>query len=205
VFAGPVNHARGGLKTTLHKSLYKKYGHIRRYNTGKCKCYDATVGRYFYALTKIDMFPVDDVVSSSSVQQIINSLAAFSYGHTAACVRCNNRDWESVVLKAKANANQYFDGLCLDCMDRSNPQGKDLDDDYWKHNQNANGRWDSKCRIRHNQSTWYVSRLCRLDIRQKLLDPDGYRADSEEDGRRRKRGRGVVDRSMQQDIGRSTW
>jgi hypothetical protein len=87
------------------------------------------------------MFPVDDVVSSSSVQQIINSLAAFSYGHTAACVRCNNRDWESVVLKAKANANQYFDGLCLDCMDRSNPQGKDLDDDYWKHNQNANGRW----------------------------------------------------------------
>ena len=87
-----MNHARGGLKTTLHKSLYKKCGKLLHYDTDKCKCWDSTVGRYFYALTKIDVFPVDDVLNYSSVQQIITRLADFSYGHTAACARCNRLD-----------------------------------------------------------------------------------------------------------------
>jgi hypothetical protein len=88
-------------------------------------------------------------------------------------------DWESVVLKAKANIEKYFDGLCLDCMNRSKP--KDLDDEYWKHNTNVNGRWDSRCRITHNQSTWYVSWLGRPDIREKIMrGPHGYRVPEEE-------------------------
>jgi hypothetical protein len=84
-------------------------------------------------------------------------------------------EWEVVVLKAKANTEAYFDGLCLDCMDRSKPQGKDVDDEYWRHNASVDGRWDTRCRVRHNQSTWYVSWLGRPDIREKIMrGPDGY-------------------------------
>jgi hypothetical protein len=82
-----------------------------------------------------------------------------------------------VVLKAKANTEKYFDGLCLDCMDHSKPKGKNLDDEYWALNSNVNGRWDSKCRIKHNQSTWYVSWLGRPDVREKIMRGlDGHRA-----------------------------
>jgi hypothetical protein len=83
-----VNHARGGLKTTLHKSLYKKCGHLLRYGTEACSCWDSTVGRYFHALTKIDVLPVEDVVSYSSIQQIITRLGNFTYTHVPACMRC---------------------------------------------------------------------------------------------------------------------
>lgn len=118
-FTGPVNHARGGLKTTIHKSLYKKAGHRLRYGTEACSCWDSTVGRYFHALTKIDVFPVDDVLSYSSVQQIIGRLGDFKYAHKPACMRCRQLDWETTVLKAKANTEAYFDGkrvLFTNCM-----------------------------------------------------------------------------------------
>ncbi|KAF2845779.1 hypothetical protein T440DRAFT_543464 [Plenodomus tracheiphilus IPT5] len=180
-FVGPVNHARGGLKTSLHKSLYKKCGHLLHYGTDACSCWDATVGQYFRALTKIDVFPVEDVLSYSSVQQIINRLGRFEYTHKTDCIRCRQLDWESVVLKAKANTENYFDGLCLDCMNRSKPKNKSPDDEYCEHNRSVDGRWDKYCRFRHNQSTCYVSWLGRPDVREKILrGPDGYRAEGRE-------------------------
>ena len=76
----------------------------------------------------------------------------------------------------------YFDGLCLDCMDRSKPKGKDLDDEYWRINANANKRWDSRCRVHHGQPTWYVSWIGRDDVRQKLLKgAHGYHDDEEDE------------------------
>jgi hypothetical protein len=79
---------------------------------------------------KIDVFPVEDVIGYSSIQQIISRLGNFQYNHMPACRRCRGMDWESVVLKAKANTENYLDGLCLDCMDHSKPQGKNIDDEY---------------------------------------------------------------------------
>jgi hypothetical protein len=45
-------------------------------------------------------------------------------------MRCRGMEWETVVLKAKSNTEEYFDGLCLDCMGHSKPKGKNLDDEY---------------------------------------------------------------------------
>jgi len=124
---------------------------------------------------------VEDVISYSSVQQIIGRLGEFKYDHKPACIRCRKMEWETVVLQAKANTEKYFDGLCLDCMDRSKPHGKNLDDEYWKHNESVGGRWDTRCRITHNQSTWYVSWLGRPDLREKIMRGQGtYREPEEE-------------------------
>jgi hypothetical protein len=87
-----------------------------------------------------------------------------------------------LVRMAVQATEAYFDGLCLDCMTRSkHPKGRDLDAEYWKHNESKGGRWDTDCRITHNQSTWYVSWLGRDDTRQKLLKGTaGYRPDEDE-------------------------
>jgi hypothetical protein len=83
---------------------------------------------------------------------------------------------------AKSNTENYFDSLYLDCMDRSKPQGKDLDGEYCKHGTNGNGRWNTRCRIKHNQSTWYVSWLGRPDDREKIMrGPDGVRYEEEKE------------------------
>ncbi|KAF1922049.1 hypothetical protein BDU57DRAFT_584981 [Ampelomyces quisqualis] len=156
-FVGPVNHARSGLKTTLHKSLYKKCGHLLRYKTSDCECWAPTVGHCFAALTKIECFPVEDIISYTSVSQILSRLSTFKYDYIPACQNCRAMEWEVVVLKAKSNTEKYFDGLCLDCMDR------------------MDGRWDTNCRIKHNQSTWYVSWLGKPNVREKIMrGPDGY-------------------------------
>lgn len=49
-------------------------------------------------------------------------------------------DWKSVVLKAKANTENYFDESRLDCMNRSKSKNKNLDDEYWTHNGNLDRR-----------------------------------------------------------------
>ncbi|KAF2677236.1 hypothetical protein K458DRAFT_378687 [Lentithecium fluviatile CBS 122367] len=180
-FIGPVNHARGGLKTTLHKNLWKKTGTILRFGTDKCNCWDATIGRYLAALVKVDAFPVDDVMPRASFHEIIDRLRQFELDWVPPCGRCRSIDWVYEVRMAIQATQSYFDGLCLDCMDRSKPKGKNLDDDYWRHNESVGGRWDTNCRIKHNQSTWYVSWLGRDDTRQKLLKGlGGYRVDADE-------------------------
>jgi hypothetical protein len=166
---GPVNHARGGLKTTLHKSLYKKCGHLLRNGTDDCNCWDATVGQYFFALTKIDVFPVDDVSGYSSIAQITKRLGKFKYDYMPECRRCRGMDWETVVLKAKANTEGYFDGLCLDCMDRSRTPSKFTDSEYWDENKCVGRKFDTKCSINHNQPSWYVSWQGRADVREKIM------------------------------------
>ncbi|KAI4629172.1 uncharacterized protein J4E87_003433 [Alternaria ethzedia] len=181
MFVGPLNHARGGLRNSLHKSLYSRVGRILRSETSLCSCWDATIGRYQLALTKCDAWPVDDVLNYSSIGQVVRRLKAFDYAYTAKCNRCRSIDWESTVLKAMSNTLGYFNGMCLDCMDRSKPRGDNLDDEYEKHNQSVGGRWDTKCRIKHGQPTWYISWLGRPDLREKILrGPDGYRAPEED-------------------------
>ena len=141
-----------------------------------CSCWDAAIGRYLLALTKCNAWPVDDVLSYSSVIQVARRLKAFDYNYTPKCARCRSIDWETIVLKAQTNTLGYFNGMCLDCMDRSKPRGEDPDDEYEKHNQSVNGRWDTQCRIKHGRPTWYISWLGRSDIREKILrGPDGYR------------------------------
>ncbi|KAF1975991.1 hypothetical protein BU23DRAFT_578813 [Bimuria novae-zelandiae CBS 107.79] len=180
-FTGPVNHARGGLKTTLHKHIWKKAGNVLRFNTEKCDCWDATIGQYLAALVKIDAFPIENAVTRSSFQAIIDRMKEFKYDYTPACPRCRSIDFAYVVQLTHQAALSYFDGLCLDCMDRSKPKSKDLDDEYWRINANVDHRWDSRCRTRHGQPSWYVSWLGREDVKQKLLGRDrGYVADGDD-------------------------
>jgi hypothetical protein len=87
-----------------------------------------------------------------------------------------------VVYEAVATTEKYYDGLCLDCMNRSKPNGHYDDAEYLSQNESLKDRWDHRCRIKHEQATWYVSWLGRDDTRQKLLKgaTGGYRPNKDE-------------------------
>jgi hypothetical protein len=145
-FLGPMNHARGGLKSTVHRHMWKKANNILRFDTSKCSCWDENIGQYLgvyrqfqccgsiyannhdtAALVKIDAFTIEDALQRSSFQEILDRMRHFSFEYNPACPRCRSIDWNYVVQITRQATQGYFDGLCLDCMDRSKPKGKDLD------------------------------------------------------------------------------
>lgn len=173
-----MNHARDGLKATLHRSLYKPCGYLLRNGTDDCQCWDSTIGQYLASLTRVNVFPVEDALSHPSITQICQRLKDFKYAYKPTCRRCQSLDWLSTVLKAKTNTEAYFQGLCLDCMNRNKPKGGNVDEKYWNLIASVHGEWDTKCRIKHDQSTWYVSWQGRPDIREKLMrSAEGYKED----------------------------
>jgi len=121
------------------------------------------------ALDDVKAFPVDEVIHKASIMDILERLGNFTMTYKPTCTQCNNFDWEGAVKEAVNRTKNHFDGLCLHCMDRSRPRAGDVDSEFWKHNQNFTGRWDTLCSIEHNQATWYISWLGSAPLRQKLL------------------------------------
>ena len=76
-----------------------------------------------------------------------------------ACNSCVSNTSGTTVMATKMKVLDQFDGLCLDCMDKTRPKLKSVDEDYWRHDDLK--VWDTDCRISHGQSTWYFSFMGR--------------------------------------------
>ncbi|RDK41618.1 hypothetical protein M752DRAFT_267116 [Aspergillus phoenicis ATCC 13157] len=173
-----INAARGRLRVILHRELYAEVGDI--VNTGECSCKELTTFEYLRELGRIEVWPLEDSMRNQSIQEMLERLSLFdaknmrSYtnprtGKVGSCIPCN-QSWGDIVLKAASTVSKYFDGLCLDCMDLSKDlrSGGDRDDDYWRHNELRN--WDSGCRIKHGEPTWYFSFMGRREKRGLIGD-----------------------------------
>ena len=78
------------------------------------------------------------------------------------------KSYKGLVILARDKALEYFDGLCLDCMDHSNPKmDDDTDDVYWEHNKLR--KWDLRCRTSHGEPTWYYSYMGRKETQNLKL------------------------------------
>ena len=49
----------------------------------------------------------------------------------SACHRCR-QDYQQIVADAQSRTREYFNGLCLDCADRTKAVTEDDDMDYWR-------------------------------------------------------------------------
>lgn len=173
-----INAARGRLRVILHRELYAEVGDI--VNNGECSCKELTTFEYLRELGRIEVWPLEDSMRNQSIQEMLERLSLFdeknmrSYtnprtGKVGSCNSCN-QSWGEIVLRAASTVSKYFDGLCLDCMDLSKDlrSGGDRDDDYWRHNELRN--WDSGCRIKHGEPTWYFSFMGRREKRGLIGD-----------------------------------
>ncbi|KAH7115908.1 hypothetical protein B0J11DRAFT_593578 [Dendryphion nanum] len=168
-FVGPMNLAHGRLRVILHQALCGQVNSILKDGDRKCKCqnWEKVCGRYIAALIKINVNPLES--GTMSINELLDNLAGFSIHRMPHCCTLCNVDWEGTVVAARTKVASYFDGLCLDCMDRSKRKRGDPDQHYWKHCASVEGRWDHYCRIAHGESTWYHSWLGRDEHRQKLI------------------------------------
>ena len=114
------------------------------------------------------------------METILKRLDMFAYMYgpeKTPCSECQ-LNYRTRVELAQSNTENYFDGLCLDCMDRSNTKTGNADKDYWEHHKLKVGKWDRGCRVKHQQPTWYFSFMGRRE------DMDAFR--KEQKARRHK-------------------
>ncbi|BCR98421.1 uncharacterized protein AKAW2_40104S [Aspergillus luchuensis] len=173
-----INAARGRLRTILHKGLFETLGNLA--NDGKCSCKELTTFEYLREMARIHVWPLEDCMKAESINQMLERLRLFDAtkmrkltdplsGKVRPCYYCNT-SWDAIVLRAAKTVAEYFDGLCLDCMDISKDLRSygDRDADYWEHNELE--MWDTDCRIRHGEPTWYFSFMGRREKRGLIGD-----------------------------------
>ncbi|PWY77004.1 hypothetical protein BO70DRAFT_388391 [Aspergillus heteromorphus CBS 117.55] len=167
-----LNAARGRLRTILHSGLFERLGTLVA--CGTCGCKELTVFEYLRELRRINVWPLEDSMKKTSIDDILVRLNGFSQsrmrkrvdsaaGEPKHCMSCNI-NWDATVRSVNDRVRNYFGGLCLDCMDKT----KNLrlhgshDDDYW-HYWERYQSYDSKCRISHGEPTWYFSFMGRRE------------------------------------------
>lgn len=166
-----MNHARGSLKTCLHRGLWKRVGKLLQegQNGEVCSHWAAQAGYYFAALVETGAYPLELTFARHSIVELLSQLARFDeISNSGGCKNCHI-DWEDEVSKAAKWTKAKFDGLCLDCMNKSKFRKGSIDDDYWRGLGAVNGRWDARCRVEHGETSWYVSWCGRDEHRRQLL------------------------------------
>lgn len=182
ILSAPINWARGRLKTVLHQRIMQHCDLLMEKGSCGCGNWKATTGGHLHALTVPRAYPIEKVFPRTSVEEIISRLMDYEYKGEGTCDLCR-RNWENDVSNAWVIALGYFDGLCMDCMGRSNFEPKTTggetdtsaetetrDELYWKKNVAVDGRWDTHCQFKHGEPTWYMSFCGQPQDRQKLVN-----------------------------------
>ncbi|KAL9004687.1 MAG: hypothetical protein Q9188_002502 [Gyalolechia gomerana] len=146
-----LNAAKGRLRTVLFRGLWEPCHNL--FETS-CACKKETLYDYQNHLYSIHAWPLETVFFSASIREILDRLARFSYeAPTSACGQCQ-QDYKGIVARAVYRVQVYFDGLCLDCLDRSKPKTGHVDLDYWFHDKLREYEWVRGFRFPHGQPTW---------------------------------------------------
>ena len=173
-----INAAKGRLRTVIHGELFKPNEALL---ASTCKCREKNLFTYEKTLFSIDVWPLERTAQRNSINTILNRLDQFELVHPTnhLCSFSSHRNFEVVVKSAQACTRSYFDGLCLDCMDKSKPKTGDVDMDYWRHSDIRDVDLISGCRVTHRKPTWYFSFMGRQEDRVLFKNHRRRRSDSE--------------------------
>ncbi len=121
----------------------------------------------------MEIWPLETVFMKTCMSDILDNLKKFSYeAKSSACGSCR-QDYRGMVMRIETRVRGYFNGLCLDCLDRSKPKHGDADTDYWRHATLKEHEWVRGCRFAHKQPTWYFSFNGRKEDRDRLVKEKG--------------------------------
>lgn len=120
-----LNAAKGRLRSILFNDLFKPNEKLL---IAYCTCKEKTLYNYEKTLYQIHVWPMERTVRHSTMTQILDQLDEFVYvPHKEACGSCRHLNIDELVENAEIRARGYFEGMCLDCMDKSQPKfGKNV-------------------------------------------------------------------------------
>lgn len=136
-----------------------------------CTCKEKTLYGYEKELFRLNVWPLERAAQKSSMGEILSILDEFRYEvGEPSCQRSCQQNFRSIILNAQMHTSEYFEGLCLDCMDHSKSKTEDVDMDYWQHSKLHESEWVRGCRFSHKQPTWYYSFMGRKETRDRLRE-----------------------------------
>ena len=152
----PLAAARTHVQSTLEQELYYP---LERLHRAACACRKETAFDYEDALIALECWPIKDAAQRSPLSELFERLSHFEF--RPATTSCESgecrRSFKRSVEVAIGRARQSFQGLCLDCMNRSKPVVGQPRGEYIKNNSPHVGCWDIDCRFGHGRPSWYVS------------------------------------------------
>jgi hypothetical protein len=156
-----LNAAKDSLIGKIVAGLFEP---LDTFCVNKCEPYEKCIAAYLEGVKRTGIWPLHkksnkDVIDSPGVlnwQSLQPARACSSCRMKLAGGHINTRD----------DILEYWDGLCLDCMDVSRPKTGDRDKDYWLHNNME--EWDTGCRLDHDRNTWYFSFMGRPELIDKF-------------------------------------
>ena len=155
---GSLNGARGSLRSKLIRGLFDP---VDKFLNNSCSCKEKSLYAYCKGLSKTGIWPLHSH-HQKSVQQILDSPGFIKFDckiPEGACSTCIIKIRSAAIEETRVKIETDFGGLCLDCMNKTNPKTGDVDSDYWRHNERRD--WSADCRISHRQPTWYFSFMGR--------------------------------------------
>ncbi|RAL14379.1 uncharacterized protein BO97DRAFT_340628, partial [Aspergillus homomorphus CBS 101889] len=174
-----LNAARGRLRTIAHKDLFARIAFV--FKQSQAPCCERTVFEFLRELQRIYVWPFEECMKRSSIDDLIDRLADFAEKNMRKyvdpktdtpvdCV-CYAADWITIIEHVATRVLGYFNGLCLDCMNKTKNlrPGGDQDTDYWEYMDHRD-RWDLGCRITHAEPTWYFSFMGRREKKGLIAD-----------------------------------
>ncbi|KAF2642281.1 hypothetical protein P280DRAFT_478423 [Massarina eburnea CBS 473.64] len=186
ILDGPLTNARAHIQSVLDRELFFP---LKKLFGATCDCRKETAFDYQEALMELDCWPVDKAVAKYPLQDIIDELEKFTFTPKAeACTSgiCNHNFYNSVQIAIK-KTKAAFDGLCLDCMERS--QSDELPrQEFIAQNAPYKGCFDMGCRFGHGRTSWYFSWMGSLAVRRDILTQYRLEKTAGMRGRRGKRG-----------------
>ncbi|KAJ9626609.1 hypothetical protein H2203_004242 [Taxawa tesnikishii (nom. ined.)] len=176
-----LNAARGHLRIELDRELEGPVDTLL--TKADCNCKEKTYFAYQKALRLLGAWRPQYGPLTTSVMQHVNALAGFPKvfkelvkDHTLCSRFCRN-GYENIVKQACDATLDYFDGLCLDCLDRADPVQDQEDGD-----EDVKATASAHCRIPHDQPTEHFSSYARKFGRS-LRAVDGNRTASHNEPR----------------------
>ncbi|KAF1973179.1 hypothetical protein BU23DRAFT_139582 [Bimuria novae-zelandiae CBS 107.79] len=171
VLDGPLTAARAHIQSILETELTFPIDKLHR---ATCPCRKETAFDYEDALRALDCWPIDRAMQQYPIGEIIDELEKFEF--TPKTIKCSSgicaHDFKNSVNIAIRRAKYAFDGLCLDCMERSQIDHVDgqTRQTFLEKNTPFKGCWDIDCRFGHGRASWYYSWMGPSSVRRDILN-----------------------------------
>ena len=128
---------------------------MKKLHSANCDCRKETAFDYQAALMALECWPIESAVAKYPLQEIIDELQKFDFvpkAETCPSGVCTHNFVNSIQIAIK-KAKTAFDGLCLDCMERS--QSDELPrQEFINKNAPYKGCFDMGCRFGHGRNSW---------------------------------------------------
>ncbi|PSN63937.1 hypothetical protein BS50DRAFT_679130 [Corynespora cassiicola Philippines] len=167
---GPLTAARAELQSTIEHSINLP---LEKLHQAHCVCRKETAFDYEDALRAVGCWPLSRAFKANTIAEVVEKLSGFKFISKNAnkcssgmCSRDFGKDIDIAISKGK----KAFQGLCLDCMNRSTLAANQPKEAYVEDNSPYNGCWDMGCRYGHYFMTWHLSWMGTSSMHKSIVD-----------------------------------